>query len=319
MIILGRRVVDPSNPTTPVTPPGVVARKTRRRGLGLVLTGADGSTWDLINGPVRLQPGVQGLVPGGVVHRWVESPIVSGAVHRGHRVPPQAVVLPVIIAAGSALGMRDLDAAFWRAVSPEAECYITVTSPDAVARTMGVWFEGADVPLDRDPLVMGNQAYPLAFTAGHPFWRGERVSQVFAPLEDPPPFFAEPGSGAVFNFISARTTKDSRVRNEGDVPVLPIYSMTGPVSSASVTVGDNAVSYGPIEAGQTVWIDTSPTMQTVGYARGGNDEAAWLGLTSRDFAPIPAGETVPIDVELIGAGPGAQLAVELAPDYRRPY
>lgn len=313
--------------TTTPTPAPQPTIPTRRpyQGLTVLLTGADGSTWDLTNGPVRLQPGVTGLLPEAVEPRWGGSPQVEGSTWRGYRMGPQDFTLPVLVRGAKGggiaggLSFRDLDAALWRALVPGGECVITVVTPDAQVRTMPVRFLGiTETALDRDPLIMGHAAYPLTFAAPDPYWRGATVTQTFRPPGAPAPFFAT--TGGVFNLTSGQSTANSSVRNDGDVAAWPTYSARGSVASFSVGVGDNAITFGdPIDSGAEVWVDTHPSAQTIGYARGVNSEAAWLALTSRRFEPIPPGAEVPIDVVLDDPGTDAVLVVELTPRYRRPW
>jgi hypothetical protein len=294
----------------------------RPTGVTVVLTGADGSSWDLTHGPVRLQPGVLGFRPSDVEHLWSASPALAGALHRGYRVPPQPFRLPVFLQASGSLAMRDLDAALWRALSPDADCLLTVIAPDAVARSINLRFVGVgDAETSRDPMVMLHEGYPLTFIAGDPFWQGAPEAPVFRPAAATPvPFYSPPGSTHVLATNPSNTAADATVRNNGDVASWPVYAVTGPVSSFTLGVGDSTVAYGAaVASGKTVWIDTHPARQTVGFAEGENSETAWLGLTSRQFAPIPPGQEVPITASLIGSGTGTEALVRLTPRYRRPW
>jgi hypothetical protein len=288
------------------------------QGLTVLLTGVDGSTWDLTNGPVRMRPGAVGFLPGSVEPRWGGSPSLPGSTWRGHRVVPQNFTLPVLVHARPGLVFRDLDNALWRALVPGGECRLTVTTPDAVVRSIPVRFLGLDeTTLDRDPFVLPTPGYALPFVAPDPYWRGDTVTQTFASTV-PPPFYAT--SGAVLNIASGRSTANSRVRNDGDVPVWPLYAITGPVSSFRVGVGANTLDFGLVSEGDTVWIDTRPDRQTITWSRdGANSETAWARLTARKFEPIPAGADVPITVVLNTPGDSTSLLVELTPRYRRPW
>lgn len=306
--------------TTTKTPSPVPTIPTRRpyRGLTVYLTGADGSTWDITNGPVRLQPGVTGLLPGDVEPRWGGSPTMPGSTWRGHRVTPEEFTLPVLVRGAVGLPFRDLDAQLWGALVQGEECVLSVVTPDAVVRTMPVRFLGVGGgALERDPLIMGHVPYPLSFVAPDPRWRGAVTSQTFRPTGDPPPFFAT--SGGVLNIASGQSTANSTVRNAGDVAAWPVYAVTGPVASFQVGVGANTIDFEAVAAGSTVWIDTHPAAQTVGYSRGDNSEDAWSRLTARRFEAVPPGAEVPIVVVLDEPGDEAAIRVELTPRYIRPW
>ena len=308
--------------STTITPPPLPdpgdAAPYRPVGLQVWLSGVDGSTWDLTRGPVRVQPGISGLGPGNVEHKWATSPLLPGGTRRGYTVPVRPLVLPVLLQAGGFdLEFRDLDAALWRALSPEGDCTLTVVTPDAEVRTLTLAFVGVgEEELSRDPFVMGYAAYPLSFDVGD-YWRGATVTRTFEDVADPPGFFVAPGGGGVFALASDLSTDTATAANEGDVSAWPLYAVTGPVAGFAVGVGDSTIDYGAVPANVTVWIDTHPLEQTVGYARGENDESAWSRVTRRRFASIPPGAEVPIVVTLDGAGVGAKALVELTPRYRR--
>lgn len=286
----------------------------------IVFTGSDGSSWDLINGPVRLAPGVVGFLPGDIQRRWSESPMVDGALNRGYQVPVLPITLPVVISAPDGLAMRDIERDLWAGLSPDEVCYLTLTTPDAVSRTIPVWFDGVGNPtLDRDPILMGSIAYPLGFTAADPFWRGEPDDRVFEPVINPPDFYATGSTTDLFVLVSDRTTDTSTISNLGDVAAWPLYAVTGPVGGFTVGVGDSVITYGAVAAGVTVWIDAHPARRTIGFTRGGNDEAAWLNVSARAFAPVPPGAEVEIVTTLLTPADGAEVLVELTPLYRRPW
>lgn len=309
-------VVEPEQPE----PESPATWRPPEPGLSLLLTGADGSTWDLLNGPVQLQPGVVGLKPSNVEHRWDTSPMLPGAVHAGYGVGVQSVTLPVFVGASSGLGWRDLDRQLWRALDPEGECVLTVVTPDAQARRLPIRFAGVgdDAETAFDPIVQRYDTYQLQFVAADPYWQGDPVTQPYKPAT-PVTAYAPPGSAFVKTLMPGNTTANATLRNDGDVSAWPVVAVSGAVTAFAVTVDGADVSYGPVAAGQTVWIDYHPARQTVGLARGDNSEAAWLGVTAREFRPVPPGAEVPLGISFTAAGVGASLTVELTPRYRRPW
>lgn len=313
-MILAATTVQPLNDNLDL----FVAKRTNATGVTVVLTGADGSTWDLTHGPVRLQPGVVGLKPADVEHLLSTAPGVPGAQHHGVKEAPATMRLRVFLTATAALPMRDLEGALWDALNPDADCQITVITPDALARTRTVRFVGVDDdPTDRDPLIILNASHPLVFVAPDPYWVGPAVSYLFKP-DTPAPFLAPPAAGSttVFNFTAASATTSAAVDNPGDVPTWLSYAITGP-TGFTVGVADSTV-VGSVGTDTTMFVDTHPARQTIGYAVGDNDEDAWLQITARDFAAIPRGTDVPITIGLTNAGAGAAVQVTLAPRYRRP-
>jgi len=281
--------------------------------------GSDGVLWNLSAGPVKLGTGVSGLVPADVEHYWSESPLMPGAVHRGYRPPAQMVRLPVRLRADG-LALRDLDGELWRSLDPGGECVLRVTSPDAVTRTLPMRFVGVgDVEFNRDPIVMGQLDYTLTFTAPDPLWRGETETATVTPPDAGgfPTAFAH--RGGVINLVTGLSSGSSVIRNNGDAPSWPVYAVSGPVDAFKVGVGDSTLNYGAVEEGATVWVDTHPLRQTIGFARDANDEGAWSQVTRRAFDAVPAGVEVPVTLEMTFPGPGASATVEVTPRSRRPW
>lgn len=327
MIVTRSSVQQPTpTPTTPgvatLVPSGghVESSFVEEVGATVYLTGSDGSVWNLTSGPVRLLPGVVGLLPQNVGLRWSSAPSLPGAVRVGYGVGTQPVRLPVLVGAEDALGWRDLDASLWRALGYDAECQLTVIAPDAETRVLPVWFvgpgDGAEYP--NDPLADTYATYRLEFEAEDPYWQGATDVQTFKPATAVQ-YYAPAGSAYVKALMPNNSTASATLRNDGDVPAWPVYSVTGSVTNFTIGVGGQNISYGAVTAGATVWIDTHPTRQTVGYSRGDNDEAAWLGVTARSFASVPPGGEVPFTVTLTAPGATASVSVELAPRYRRPW
>lgn len=305
-------VADAVDPVEPLAP--------TYTGLTVYLTGSDGSVWDLTNGPVRLIPPVIGFLPQNVGHRWKRSPLLPGATRSDYSLDTQTLTLPVFIAADASLDWLDLDDAFWDALSPDRECRVTVVSPNSETRVMPAWFTGPgdNAELAMDPVAAAWATYRLEFEAEDPFWQGTVSTQTFRPTT-PAPYYAPAGSAYVKTLMPSDSTANSTLRNTGEQPAWVTLTASGSMSSLSVTIDGHTVSYGAIADGQKLWIDYFPARQTVGYSRGDNNETAWLGVTARDFAPVPPGAEVPIGLALTSPGVNASVSVELTPRYRRPY
>lgn len=283
----------------------------QRFALGMI--GVDGSVWDLHNGPVMALPGTSGFGSPAPEHWWRTSPSLAGSSWQGSRVPHREVVLPVHIAADSALGWRDVDAAFFSALGDGTqECTWVVATPDAKLRTLPLRFSGGgDVEYERDPMLILGAAYALTFTAGDPYWRGEPVSETFGD-EAAQPFFAT--SGGVVTLSSSRAIATATVTNPGDVDAWPKWTVTGPVTAFTVGVGTTTVNYtGTVAAGQVVVVDTDPRKRTI--KRGTTD--AWLQVTQADFVAIPPGRDVQLSMSVTGATYATSVAVEFVPRYRK--
>lgn len=322
IVVVAQDVVEPPPPPPPPNNP--------RLGIGLVLIGVDGSTWDLENGPVTIPPdvvptvtateiaalpGIVGLGDAEVEHKWAGGTVMDGSRWGSMRHLPRQVTLPLELASATSLGWRDLDAAWSDAIDPFGECTLVVTTPDGKWRTLHMRrdstpdSEGYDI----DPLLDRWAPYTAKFVAADPFWRGATVTRSFI-AEEQPEFFSAPGSGSVVNIGSSLTVDNAIVHNRGHVPTWPVYTVTGPVTGFTAGVGTNLIEYGAVPDGEQIIVDTQPTRQSV---LTGNGVDAWSGVIERDFAPIPVGADVLVTAALVGPGIASQISVSFIPGYRR--
>src|SRR5690606_6365610 len=86
--------------------------------------------------------------------------------------------------------------------------------------------------------------------------------------------------------------------NPGDESAWVKWTATGRVDGVSIELDGHTGALGALLEGQTVVIDTDPRVRSARL--GGVDVTGDLG--SYGFAPIPAGETVPVDIEMVGGG-----------------
>lgn len=306
MIIVEVSTTPPDEPNAPTFPPPAPHLHNR-----YVLTGVDGSTWDLCDGPVWLTEGATGFGLAKPEHRWKSSPAVDGAVWGGSRTPERTLTLPLSIEASESMEWLDIYDAFFDAIDPAGECTLTVVRPDRIQRSLLVRYDdGADVEIDVDPLLRRSALYPLSFVAGDPYWAGFPIARAFQLGEESnlfpgPPFHINPS-----NVLGSAT-----VTNPGDVDAWPIWEIVGPFGGFSVGLGASSVAYsGPVAAGETIVIDTTPRMRTI---RDGDGVDRWAGATEVDFQPIPPGEHVDLSLTLTGANADTRIRLEFTPRYRR--
>jgi len=296
---------EPEEPTEPdVPPPNIPAKYSNH----YLLTGADGSEWDLCNGPVFITEGASGFGTPKPENRWKESPAIDGAVWAGARVPQRTLTLPLSIEARDSLPWRDIYDAFFAAIDDEAT--LTVTTPDARSRSIDIRYDdGADIEVEVDPLLRRQALYPLSFIAGDPYWHGQPVARAYK-TGDPQPLFP----GPPFHIIPSNVLGSATVTNPGDVDAWPQWEVLGPFDGFTVGLGDSRVSYtGPVAAGERVIIDMDPHMLTIRDGKG-NDQ--WDGVTEADFAAVPPGD-VHLDLSLSGASLSTRIRLSFVPRYRR--
>jgi hypothetical protein len=264
----------------PVAPP--VTAGTLGQPLAVSLVGQDGSTWDLVNGPVRVTSGVAGLSGPDPEHFWRESPALDGAYHAGSRSPRGQVTLPVRVRGSTSTEWRNYHSAFMRAVDPTGECTLLVTPPDGTTRYLRMrLIAGMSPPFAIDPSLLKFAAHSLDFAAAYPFWRGTASSTLYT------------------NLI---TSTSDTVVNPGDVPVWPKWTATGPFTGLTVGVTVDGVDYftsltGQVTAGAVRVIDTDPHSQTVAVTNGAGTDR-WAALQAQA---------------------GASLRLDFIPAYRQPW
>lgn len=280
-------------------------------GVGLTLVGTDGTSWDLADGPVYALAGTSGLGAPDADHWWREAAAFDGSSHLGVRVPQREVTLPVQVQVQDALEWARIDRALWKGLDPRGECRLIVTTPEATSRYLPLrYVNGGNVDLEIDPYIMGESVYPLAFTAGDPYWLGAEVSVLYVAINDAALF-----PGPPFNINPSNTISHSTVANPGDEPAWPRWDITGPYTAATVGVGGSVVTLStPILAGESRTIDMDPRRRTVTTGTGAD---AWLEVTEATFAPIPPGDAVDLDLDLTGSGTGTSVELTFDPRYRR--
>lgn len=307
-IVVGAPGDQPPPPPSPPRPPPPPSRG-EAASFKVLLTGVDGSEWDLTQGNVLLAPGGQLFAAPEVSHWWTNSPVVNGSRWDGMRTGRADRSIPVFVLGDDWESWRDTDSAFFRAVHPRGECLVTVVSPDAKSRSMGFRFvSGGDVEMD--PLTRFFAAYNLEFTVATPFWAGEMVTYSFT-ADTPVPLFP----GPPFNINRSVSTESATVTNPGDEDAWPRYRVVGPMESWTVGVGESLISSEtPLLAGESITIDSDRTKLTVLDQDGVN---VYGQLEQDVFAPIPSGENVPLSLTVVGGGPGSGVEVEFTPLYRR--
>lgn len=316
-------VVDSSGTTSEV--PDVPATPEQRAAIEasylVTFTGA-GRTWNLNNGPVFLCPGVQGLFSMPPIEPWTSAaPAVPGRRRLGGHVDEQTLKLPVETTGETWAEWRDVDKAWLRSLLAD-DAFITVTAPDGISYTMGVYYDTDGNPADAvDPLVFASRVYAdNQVTAPWPFWRGQDVVARFTFDEDLGFYDV-----AVPVINPGGDTDQASISNPGDVGSWAIYQVRGPSTSWSVgteldpddVAGPAVVSSAqvPIGAG-LVTVDSTPGVKTVI-----DDTGARVPLRMLDevgFRPIPSGVDIPLVAAMTGTGAGSEILVTLPTWYWRP-
>lgn len=276
------------------------------------LLGCDGSTWPLLGlgaSPVKLAGGIGGLHLPKVSHIWTTTARRSGSTWRGSRMATRQFSVSLYFADSASM------AQFFPALSTDLTSRLVVNG----TRTLTVRLdEDNEYAFTKDPTLGVDRILPVNLVADRPEWAGAPQSATF-------PYSAASGSnffgggsgtkGPPFYISAASALTTASVSNPGDLPAYPVWTITGPVTTATVgVVGQTVTLPFPLRTGDAVIIDTEA--QTITDPQGTN---LWpqMGGADPEFAPIPAGDRVPVVVGMAGGATGASIKVELTPLYRR--
>lgn len=287
-------------------PPVRVSTGSAWPGVQETWTGWDGSVWDLTAGlqGVTLLKGARGYKRAGIRRYSSELAQVAGSRHRGHRVLDGDAFWPVRVAtAAGSQAWVDLDAAWWRTMRTDTPGMWTVTGPGGQSRSLMLRYAGReDEQYVTHPAKIGRAVYGIHLVADDPFWTG---APILSPLWKVPggksfiPTAAQ-GGALPFRISPAQTAAAATLTNPGDVDAWPVWTITGETTdTTTITVDGRTLGYPALADGQSVRIDTDPRRQTARREDGSN--VAHL-LTEIDFAPIPPGVGVQVEIELTGAG-----------------
>lgn len=284
----------------------------------VTLTGVDGSTWDLNNGPVELLGGVQGLFsPPPLTHRWRTAAALDGDTWTGFRTERRDLTLPVRTTGKTWDDWQATDTAFLEgALDPEGEAMLTVTSPDAVSKTLGIRYVTDGNTADAtDPLLLRERVYDsLQVTSGWPFWRGDDYVETFK-QGDARDFFVNDGSQNLFYITPSAGFQTAKVSNPGHVASWPIYTISGPTTTFSVGIGDSVVtSSRALSASESVTVETATRRI---YNQDG--DRVWTWMDTKNFSPVPRGDNIPLSITVSGYTSATSVAVVLPIWYRRPF
>ena len=266
------------------------------------------------DGVMLVEDGVRGLNMPSTQRYTASSPAVHGSRNRGHRVEEREVFWPLLV--WTDRGTDDwlrVDSRLWDGLRPDVEGWWVVDTAWSGRRRLRCRFsDDGDHSMSRDPSRRGWDLYGVRLVAEQPFWTAE-----MDPIEwdqgEPDSFFP----GPTFRISGSRRMDSATLRNGGDVPAWPVWTIHGPCSSATVGVGDRQVVVPfAVAAGERLVIDTRPEYMTATMytaAGGAADRTADLGAAT-EFAPVPAGGAV--DLSLTAPG-GGRVEADLTPLYWR--
>lgn len=280
--------------------------------------GGDGSAWNLTTGyeGVTLLGDVLGLADPEFDAHWTER-ISDGDRYRGSRTRRRTISFKVGV--GQELkgqAWRDLDAAWWRSLSPDVAGLFDIRTENLEHRYLAVRLDRATGKVySFDPGVGGIDTYLITLVADDPYFLGEDITNTWTYAPTGENFYGGATGLATPYVISPSGAFGSAlVTNAGDVPAWPRWRITGPASSVLLTVDGQSVAY-PASIPASTYIDilTDPP-DVFDHLLA----SQWENMTGvQDFAPVPVGATVEVAADVTGAGTGTSVTMTITPRYKR--
>jgi hypothetical protein len=209
---------------------------------------------------------------------------------------------------------RFLDGLFWSSLSTDELATLVINGERKLFFRLD---QDNEFDFDKDPALLGKAVYPVACIADWPLWQGDSITVAFPWAPDPGTDYygGAAGVGPPFIITDASLFSSAMIANPGDFPAWPKWTLRGQAGIVSVGVGDSIISlpFG-LNTGDVVIIDTSE--ETITDDQGNN---LWplMGYAPIDMAPIPPGDLVPIRIGMEDAQAGAEITIELTPQFRR--
>lgn len=290
--------------------------------IGVNLTGANGSKWDLRGGPIVLGPGAEGFGLPKFDRPTVEAPGIDGQRLQsiGSRALARTGILPMIMQPqATAADWLALQRAWWLAWSSDIACTLAVTDPNGGIRTVQAFLDSDDgYSLDDEPSDALFEKLPVSWIADDPWYRGpeQASTMVLATGVD----WLAGGTAPPFQFQAASTTGSGTLVNAGEVPAWPVYTVGAGTSAFTVTVNGQTTSGTiTVPTGGRLVIDTDPFVQSaLLYDAAGNVSNVTPQLSAIAFAQVPVGATVPVTTSLTGTA-GSSIKVAFRPRFRRAF
>lgn len=276
------------------------------QGLRHTWTGWNGQSFDLsvpTAGILLLQGGVSGLHMPEFDQFLDEHASVDGARYQGSRAKVRNPEWTLGVFGDSSREWRGRDTAFWDTMRPNLPGLWAVTDPDGVSRSLMCRYRSSsEFSYERDPLQAGWAVYQVTLMAERPYWEGAPIlSPIWGNAETPVNFTGPADSAPDFYISGATTIGSAALGNPGDVDAHLVWTIKGTgagLTSVRIQAAGGDMLYGPIAAGSTLTIRTDPVspLATLNTTDVSGAVSPW------DPRPIPAGETSPLLVTLVGEG-----------------
>jgi len=297
------------------------------QGMRMTWESWDGQLWDIATGAegVALMPGVRGLNMPPTKRHTQTSPAVHGSRRTGWITAEREVFWPTLVYRESGVyDWAQLDGDFWRSMHPDRPGIWSVTDPSGNLRKLTCVFDNdGGHSTEILPSIQGWERYGIYLAAEQPFWTGERLRRGWSGAGGSS-FF---GTGApAFNISTASSASTATIGNPGDLDAWPKWTIVGPSTTTTIGIPGQVIQVPfNIPAGKALEVDTDPSRQTViygdwsqnvftGFGEISSQVSRFSDMGAVEFAPIPAGEAVPLSIVINGSG---VVLMELTPRHFR--
>ncbi|APT90506.1 hypothetical protein CSPHI_05045 [Corynebacterium sphenisci DSM 44792] len=283
--------------------------------LTVTWTDPRGIVWDLTSGDrgVKLDIGQSGLGWSRIRHSLIRDDTALAA----SRVAPAE--LDLIIRLDDTKYAEDyyrLSSEWWeQANSPFMEGTLAVARPGRAPRTRRARLrESPGTTWPYDPGLRGQERpaelWPLLCMS--PWWSGpeQEIAHRYNTNAPTRLYYTDDGHGWPLQIGASSHATGKHITNTGAGPMWPNWRIRGPMAGARVGVADDLLAVaGPLGSGDEMIIVTDPTRRAVWDVDTGD---TLFHLVSGTWAPIPAGQRVPVVIDVDGIAPGAAIIATAA-------
>lgn len=277
---------------------------------------ADGEVFDLDTDGARVLQGVDGRFMPPVELLEQEIPLQPGAILRNVKTKVREVTLPIVFTAPDEVELRQRIRAWAVRFDPNrGDGALRVRNADGYRRELPCRYsDGLSLTEDGDTAGPTFQKAVLVFRSHTVYWTdGEDHEATFTTeVDEPVPFFPF----FPIRLLPSELFKSVMVRNVGDAPAWPVWTITGPADSPLLirndTTGKKIEINRALATAETVTIDTRPRVKSVTDNTGAN----LYSLLTVDSAlfELAAGENI-----VLAALGGTTLDTEVLLSYRNRY
>jgi hypothetical protein len=268
--------------------------------------GWDGSVWDVTDGRdgVYLMPvGIEGMGFPDIENYTFSSPVIHGVEWEGWHAHERDVHWTIGVFEDNSVDWLDMKTKFWKIFRPGKTMRWEIVLPNGEHYNLHVRFKNDHTSVyARDPVRLGWAIYGITCFAEQPFWEGDPITYRFSNKDDTlDDFYGGEGVMGPPFYVASSARADietATLNNPGDVETFARWEAHGPFTTATVGLNGATVDLGSALAGDVIIINTDPADM---YAeKNGVDIMTSLGFF--DFAPIPAGEDIELQLGMNGDG-----------------